>query len=418
MPDDASAPGAGGASGEVPDEGTVKTDPWATRGTVAVAASSLFSDSGHELTTALLPSFLVSVLHASAGALGVIEGISDGLLGLAKLWGGPRANDRQRRGRLASAGYLGTAIATGAIGLTTAAWQTGLLRALAWVARGARSPARDSLLASLTSPKAAGRAFGLERAGDNLGAVAGPLLAAVLLRLIGIRSAMLLAAVPGSLAAISITVAVREARAQRVAGAPRASFELAKLRRAGLLRAMVPVGLFETGNVASTLLILRATQLLHTGGRPLVTAASLAILVYAGHNAVASVVALVGGHWIDKSGPRIVFAAGAICYVVGYAGFAVGPRSWPLLLLAFSFAGSGIGLAETSESVLVAGLLPDELRGAGFGLLGGVQSGGGLAASIAVGLIYEMVSPRAGFAYAASWMVLAALGAALLRRSR
>jgi MFS family permease len=87
------------------------------------------------------------------------------------------------------------------------------------------------------------------------------------------------------------------------------------------------------------------------------------------------------------------------------------------LLVAFSLAGSGIGLAETAESALVAALLPDELRGAGFGLLGGVQSAGGLLASTAVGLIYAAVSPRAGFAYAAGWMLLAALASTLLRRS-
>ena len=57
-------------------------------------------------------------------------------------------------------------------------WQAGLLRAAAWLARGVRSPARDAMLASLAPPEAYGRAFGLERAGDNLGAVAGPLLAA------------------------------------------------------------------------------------------------------------------------------------------------------------------------------------------------------------------------------------------------
>jgi hypothetical protein len=39
-----------------------------------VGAASFFSDSGHEITTAVLPSFLTTTLHASAGALGVIEG--------------------------------------------------------------------------------------------------------------------------------------------------------------------------------------------------------------------------------------------------------------------------------------------------------------------------------------------------------
>lgn len=56
--------------------------------------------------------------------------------------------------------------------------------------------------------------------------------------------------------------------------------------------------------------------------------------------------------------------------MLAYAGFAAPSHFWPLLLLAFTLAGSGIGLAETAESALVARTLPDDLRGSGFGLLG------------------------------------------------
>jgi hypothetical protein len=103
----------------------------------------LFSDSSHELVTSLLPTFLTVSLHAGPAALGVIEGTSDALTGFSKLIGGPLANDPRRRGRSAAGGYLGTAVATAAIGLTTAVWQVAVLRAFAWVSRGIRSPPRD-----------------------------------------------------------------------------------------------------------------------------------------------------------------------------------------------------------------------------------------------------------------------------------
>jgi len=53
---------------------------WLTPGVAGVGASSFFSDSGHEITTAVLPSFLTGTLHAGAGALGLIEGASDALI--------------------------------------------------------------------------------------------------------------------------------------------------------------------------------------------------------------------------------------------------------------------------------------------------------------------------------------------------
>ncbi|MBO0880223.1 MAG: MFS transporter, partial [Mycobacterium sp.] len=118
---------------------------WLTPGVGAVGAASFFSDTGHEVTTSVLPTFLTGTLGASAAALGVIDGISDALVGVMKLVGGPLANDPNGRGQIASGGYLGTAVATGAIGAAATVWQAGVLRGVAWLSRGLRSPARDAL---------------------------------------------------------------------------------------------------------------------------------------------------------------------------------------------------------------------------------------------------------------------------------
>lgn len=400
------------------EEGETGSHHWLTRGVGAVGAASFFSDSGHEITTSVLPTFLTTTLGSSAAALGVIDGISDALIGVMKLLGGPLANDPRRRGPIASGGYLGTALATASIGLSITVWQAGLFRALAWLSRGLRSPARDALLTSLTQTSTHGRAFGLERAGDNLGAVAGPLLAAGLVAWVGVRPALLLAAIPGLFAALAIIVAAREAR-RRVRGGEHAvgrRLELGALRDAGMLRALVPVALFEFGNIATTLLILRATQLLATPHRSVAAATSIAILIYAGHNAMATLASLIAGRWYDRAGPRAVFATGAGVYVIAYATFAAGGHHPAVVALAFAAAGAGIGLAEPTQSAVVAQLVPDRLRGSGFGVLGAVQAVGDLVATVVAGLLYTLASPAVAFAYAATWMVCAVLASGMLRR--
>jgi MFS family permease len=392
---------------------------WLTPGVGAVGAASFFSDSGHEMTTSLLPAFLTGTLGASAAALGVIDGISDALIGVMKLIGGPLANDPHRRARTAAGGYLGTAVATGAIGAAITVWQVGALRAIAWLSRGLRSPARDALLASLCPTSAQGRAFGLERAGDNLGAVAGPLLAADLVTWVGVRPALYLAAVPGLFAAIAIIVAARESR-RRVhngGGSSPRRLELRALRDAGMLRALLPMLLFEFGNLATTLLILRATQLLTSSQRSVATATSVAILIYAGHNVVATLASLVAGRWYDRVGPRWVFAAGAAVYVIAYGAFSAGFHGVIAVALGFAAAGAGIGLAEPTESAVVAQLLPDRLRGSGFGVLGAVQATGDVVATVVAGLLYTLVSPAVAFGYAATWMLAATIASGTLRRS-
>jgi MFS family permease len=383
----------------------------------SVGATRFFSDAGHEIATAVLPSFLTGVLGGSAATLGLIEGLSDALLGVAKLVSGPLANQPARRVRLARGGYLLTAVFTAAIGLATTVWQAGALRAAAWVARGARTPARDAMLAGLAPPDAYGRAFGVERAGDNLGAVVGPLLASLLVATVGLRTSFFFALIPGTLAAVAISVAAAQARpmATAVRVRARARLELRSLYRAGLFRPLLPVALFELGNITTTLLILRATQLLEQGGRSPTTAASVAIVLYAGHNLTAAIVALAGGAWVDRRGPRRVLAAGAGAYVLAYGGFAFPIHQWLLLAGCFCLAGAGIGLAEPAESTLVAQLLPEGLRGSGFGLLGGLQSAGDLLSSTIVGLLYVAVGPTVGLAYAAAWMVLAVAATVWLR---
>lgn len=393
---------------------------WLTPGIGAVGATSFFSDTGHEITTSILPTFLTGTLGASASALGIIDGLSDALTGVMKIVGGPLANDPQWRARTASGGYLGTAIATGAIGAAMAVWQVGLLRAAAWPSRGLRSPSRDALLASLAPASAHGRAFGVERAGDNLGAVAGPLLAAVLVAAVGVRPTLYLAAIPGVLAAIAITVAARQARRHRPPGAPasaRQRLQLRALREAGMARALLPVALFECGNIATTLLILRATQLLAAHEHSVSRATSLAIVLYAGHNVIAALASLLAGHWFDAVGARIVFGFGAAAYVVGYALFAIGGSSVWFVVVGFAAAGAGIGLAEPTQSAVVAQLLPDHLRGSGFGLLGAVQAGGDVVATVVAGVLYTVASPAAAFVYAALWMVAAVISSGMLRRA-
>src|SRR4051794_41613492 len=108
-------------SGDDPVDGSTP-DRWLSPGVAAVGTASFFSDVGHEITTSLLPTFVTSTLHAGPAALGAIEGVSDALIGVSKLAGGPLSIDPQRRARLAAGGYVGTAGGGGAGGVAGGGW--------------------------------------------------------------------------------------------------------------------------------------------------------------------------------------------------------------------------------------------------------------------------------------------------------
>lgn len=102
------------------EPGDTRQKPWLTKSVGGIGATSFLSDLGHEIPTALLPSLITSTLGGSASALGVIEGISDGLAGVAKLGGGALADDPARRRRVAVGGYVSTAVLAGATGAAEA----------------------------------------------------------------------------------------------------------------------------------------------------------------------------------------------------------------------------------------------------------------------------------------------------------
>jgi MFS family permease len=394
---------------------TASEPAWLTPGVRGIGTASLLSDLGHEVPTALLPSFLTSTLGAPAAALGVIEGVSDGLAGAAKLGGGALADDPHRRRAVAVGGYTTTAVLSGLIGAASSAWQVGVLRAGAWASRGLRVPARNALLADVVPAAAYGRAYGFERAMDNLGAIGGPLLALGLVGIVGVRTAILLSIIPGLLAVAAIVYAIRQTARPAEHERQPIRLRVRPVLRGQLGRLLAGVTVFEFGNVAATLLILRATELLDPG-RAHDSAVQIAIALYAVYNVAATLASVPAGRLGDRSGMVRVLAGGVAAFALAYLGFAATDASVPILAVCFVLAGLGIGCVETAEHAAVAGLAPVEVRGSAFGVLAGIQSIGNLAASAVAGILWTLISPTAALLYAASLMLIALLTIARTQR--
>lgn len=383
---------------------------------VGIGLASLLSDTGHEMATAALPGFL-GTLGAPAAALGVIEGVADATLSVSKVAGGVVA-DRPgvERKAVAAGGYAITALGHGAFGVAPSWPFVAAARAVSWLARGGKAPARDSLLAGSVASAQLGRAFGVERAMDSLGAIVGPLFAAPLILVIGYRWLFAVSVIPGLLAALAVLLLVRET--------PRAAGHVAQL--VAPMRALVTapgpyrrllagVGLYGLGNFSATLLILRATDVLHDQGRSNASAAAVAVLLYAGHNGANALAAYPAGAVADRVSRRIVLAAGVVLFAAACGAFALGPTSVAVLALLFVAIGTSTALVETGEGAHAAEVLDPSVRGRGYGLLGLVDGVGDLVSSVIVGILFTVASPAAGFVYAAG---TSAVGAAVLLTPR
>ncbi len=377
---------------------------WLTRNVFAIGMLSLFSDMGHELTTAALPLFLTTI-GGGAAALGIIEGVSDAASSVLKLTMSYYSDRVGRRKPILAAGYFVTAI-MGAMGLATAWWQVLAIRSVAWMGRGARGPVRDALLSESVPPEAHGRAFGFEGAMDTLGAIAGPAIALSLVGVIALGHIFLIAFIPGAIT-VWIALFVIEDKARE----PRPHLRmLASLRDLSPVfrRYLGAVAVFGMGNFAHTLLVLRAVSLL-TPRYGAVTAGRYGIGLYILHNVLYAGVSYPAGALGDRADKKILLAAGYAMFGLMCLLFMTNPTSIAMLALLFVLAGVYIGIVDAMQRALAADLLPGAARGIGYGALATANSFGDLVSSIVVGQLWSHVSIAAGFGYGAALTLAGAL---------
>jgi MFS family permease len=144
---------------------------------VLLGLVSMVTDISSESVNAVLPIYLTSILGMSTLAFGFVDGIYQGVSALVRILGGWIADRSDHPKWVAFIGYLISAVSRIAL---IPAKSFGLISGVVTVDRlgkGLRTAPRDALIAASSPPESLGRAFGVHRALDTLGALIGPLLA-------------------------------------------------------------------------------------------------------------------------------------------------------------------------------------------------------------------------------------------------
>jgi MFS family permease len=313
-----------------------------------------------------------------------------------------------RRKPFAVIGYLLTALGVGSLTFAVS-WPFVLLsRAVAWIGRGTREPPRDAMLADSAVPANYGKVFGLNRALDTLGAIAGPAVAIFLIKTVRLPSVFLIALIPSTLAFLAISIFAKDTGKKR---GDRTSLLISVRNLPRDFRLfLIAVGLFGLGNFADSLLILRATELL-SPAMGAVVAGSLAIVLYTIHNVFYAALSFPIGVLADRFGKKTLLALGYLITGASVIGFIFNVGNLAYLGVFFVLAGIAISITDALERTVAADLLPENLRGTGYGTLATVNGVGDFASSTIVGSLWTAVSPLAGFGYSA---VLTISGAGLL----
>ena len=396
-----------------PSEPTPVAAPkhWLNRNILGMGLASLFSDWNHEMATAVLPLFLSTVLGAPAFALGLIEGVADGVSTLFQIWSGWYSDRIGKRKGLAILGYAVTAGAKTTFALATSWWHVLFGRTFGWIGWAIRSPVRDALVLESTTPATVGRAFAFHRTLDTIGAILGPLTATLLIAHVSLRTIFVVSLIPGLCAVLAIILLVKEKPRQPILSRPWES--LTALSR-DFRKFLLPVGLFGISNFAPTLLILRAQDLL-TPSQGALAAGAFAIGLYTFGNVMYALVAYPIGVLADHMSKRVILSAGYALFGLLCLGFIFADEQKWILVLLFALNGIYTAIIESSQPALASTLMQEDQHGAGYGLMSAVDGLGDFLSSVTMGLIWTFVSPNAGFAAAGILALVSALMLAWMR---
>jgi MFS family permease len=362
----------------------------------ALSWVSFANDAASELAYPVVPLFLTVTLGAPVAAVGLIEGVAEGIaVGLRGAAGWLSDRWGERRLPWVGGGYGGSAI--GRIVVAAAPHWGWVLtgRVVDRLGKGARTAPRDALIRDSTPAPLLGAAFGYHRALDTAGAVVGPLAAVALLAAgLSFRSVLWFAVAPGFLALLLLR-AVREA--PRGTTDPVVVTDGAPLPRAFWMVLAIWV-VFSVGNSSDVFLLLRAKNLgLGT---------TMVVLAYAAYNVVYSGLSWPLGALSDRYRRELVLGGGLLVFGLVYLGFAVAPGGWAVWPL-FAVYGAYIAATDGVARAWVADQVPGRAIGTAFGVFSAATGGALLLASIAAGLLWSHVAPAAPFVLGASGAGLA-----------
>ena len=372
----------------------------------ALSWVSFANDAASELAYPIVPLFLTVTLGAPVAAVGLIEGVAEGIaVGLRGAAGWLSDRWGERRLPWVAGGYGGSAV--GRIVVAAAPHWGWVLagRVVDRLGKGARTAPRDALIRDSTPAPLLGAAFGYHRALDTAGAVVGPLVAVALLAAgLSFRNVLWIAIVPGFLALLLLR-AVREA--PRASTEPAVATDGAPLSR-GFWMVLAIWVVFSLGNSSDVFLLLRAKELgLGT---------TMVVLAYAAYNVVYSGLSWPLGAFSDRHRRELVLGGGLLVFALVYLGFAVAPGDWAVWPL-FAVYGAYIAATDGIARAWVADQVPGRAIGTAYGIFSAATGGALLLASITAGLLWSHVSPAAPFVLGASGAGLA-LALLLVRSAR
>ena len=365
---------------------------------------SFFTDFSTEMILGVLPTFIVNNLGASRAILGAIEGSSELTSYVFRMISGSLSDRVRKRKIFVLIGYGLSTISKPFFAIASSWLDAFIVRAVDRIGKGVRTAPRDALIADSVSESIFGKAFGIHRTIDQLGAIVGPLVAFVILQTMDIQTVFLISLIPGAIAVTILIFFVKDVAIRKLAASTTIFGnirDLLKVNKPFVLLTII-TGVFSLGAFNFSFILLRASEL--------GVDQSFIPIVYAAINIAHTIIGIPAGILADKIGKEkvllisyIIFAASSILLVVSINNVAYA------YILAGIF-GLYVGISETVQRAVIPKFVSPELRGTAYGFYSLVIGVCFFVSNITFGFMWDNHNINVAVTYSVSLSLSAIIG--------
>ncbi|MCK9351611.1 MAG: MFS transporter [Candidatus Paceibacterota bacterium] len=353
---------------------------------------SFLTDVSSEAIFSVFSIFFTVVVGASAGILGMIEGVSDFCASSLDYLSGWLSDRSGKRKRLTLAGYGFSTLSKVMLLIGSSVALLASFRIIERLGKSFRGPPRDAWLADVAEERNRGYAFGVHKAMDKSGAVVGPLIAYFLLARFGTSTGTFRTIFIFAIIAAALSVLVLSLTKDRP-GIPHEREDIGKAWGAlgeKFKTYLIPASIFSLAYFSFGFLLLKAYDIGFT--------IKDVVLLYALFNISFVLVSAPVGKLGDVIGRKYIIMIGYLAYISMSLGFVFASEKWQVIVL-FLLFGIFYSIDEAQSKAFISDMEKDR-RATAIGMYNFVTGLMYLPASVIAGALW-VFDPAYAFAFAA-----------------
>jgi MFS family permease len=374
---------------------------------------SFLNDLSSEMIIPILPLF-ITALGGAGLIVGLIGGLQESISSILKVLSGYWSDRLGRRKIFVSVGYLASAGFKLLLSFSTL-WQHILIFAsFERVGKGVRTAPRDAIIAD-SMPEARGRGFGIHRALDTSGAIAGSVVVLLLFHILWFDTSPIMfykwiIFIAAIIAFISLFPLYYVTERRRIPEGIRLQISLRKLPKPLMVFILVAT-VFALANFTYMFFILKALDAFALRG--IKESIALVILLYVLFNLFYALLAIPFGTLSDRIGKRKVLISGYFLFSLTCLGFALS-NSLAAFLALFPLYGVVYAMVDGNQRAFVSDLSTEDLQATALGTFHTLIGVIALPSSLIAGLLWS-VTPSLPFLFGSVMSIIAVILFVLLR---